>query len=117
MQKGVFDDGERRGCRTREEVMERRGRLAKAHERLQSELRGDIENGFIDKETYTLLREVTYQLISAIEGYNIVWHLEDGGTHYPDNEAHDNDWAHWDLTLTAPISRANPMEMDYDAHF
>lgn len=117
MQQGVYDDGVGRGTRTREQIMERRERLVQAHELLQSELRGDIENGFIDRETYTVLREATYQLINAIDCHNTVWHLEDEGHEYPNNDSSLNDWTYWDIRVTAPFSRANPMEMEYHVDF
>lgn len=96
--------------------MDRRIQLSRASEAIHKVIIGDCEHGFIDEDTRTILREAFYHVLMAIDSHNNVWHIEDYGSSYPDNESADNDWTMWDIQIAAPIHLgylAGQVDRDY----
>lgn len=100
--------------RSRNELMDRRAILRHANNEIQKIISADLDCKDIDDYTARLLREACFQVLMAVDDRNILWHVEEYGSEYPDNSSVENDWTMWRLSITAPVTRTVPMENDYE---
>ena len=100
--------------RSRDELMDRRAILRRANNEVQKVINEDLECKDIDGDTAHLLREAFFQVLMAVDDHNILWHVEEYGSDYPDNTSVENDWTIWHLNITAPVTRTLPMENDHE---